>query len=125
MDASAENVQAARFFLLRQGLAGRVRLLVGDAVRVLDRLPGPFDLVFNDVDKEQYPRILPKILRRLRAGGILVTDNMLWEGRVVRGDRSASTRGVIRYTEMLYASKGLLTTMLPIRDGVTITVKLG
>ena len=124
-DASRENAQAARFFFLRQGIAGRIRFLVGNALDLLGRLPGPFDLVFNDADKEEYPRILPGILRRLRPGGILVTDNMFWDGRVVRGDRSESTRGIVRYTQKLYASKSLLNTMLPIRDGVTISVKLG
>ncbi len=123
-DASEANARAARSFFLRQGIAGRIRFLVGDALKILDRLPGPFDLVFNDVDKEEYPQVLPRILRRLRRGGILVTDNMLWDGRVVQGDRTESTRGVIRYTGMLYASKDLLTTILPIRDGVTISVKL-
>jgi predicted O-methyltransferase YrrM len=123
-DTSEENAREAAGFFRRQGLQGRIRYLVGEALELLDRLPGPFDMILNDVDKEEYPRALPKILPRLRRGGILVTDNMLWEGRVVEGDMSPSTQGVRRYTRMLYGSRDLLTSMLPIRDGVTISVKL-
>lgn len=123
-DASAENAQAARSFFQRQGIAGRIQYLVGDALEILGRLRGTFDIILNDVDKEDYPRVLPKVLPRLRRGGILVTDNMLWNGWVVQGDRSGSTRGVARLTRMLYASEDLLTTLLPIRDGLTISVKI-
>ena len=124
IDTSEENAEEAAFYFARQGIQRRIRYLVGNALDLIDRLPGPYDIILNDVDKEDYPRILRKIVPRLRRGGILVTDNMLWNGRVVQGDKSASTRGVLQYTKMLYASKELLTTMLPIRDGVTISVKL-
>ena len=123
-DGSEENAQAARSFFRRQGIAGRIQYIVGDALEILGGLRGTFDIILNDVDKEDYPRVLPKVLPRLRRGGILVTDNMLWNGWVVQGDRSASTRGVARLTRMLYASEDLLTTLLPIRDGLTISVKI-
>ena len=123
-DGSEENAQAARYFFRRQGIAGRIQYIVGDALEILGGLRGTFDIILNDVDKEDYPRVLPKVLPRLRRGGILVTDNMLWNGWVVQGDRSASTRGVARLTRMLYASEDLLTTLLPIRDGLTISVKI-
>jgi len=123
-DASEENAQAARRFFKRQGIAGRIQYIVGDALEVLGGLRGTFDIILNDVDKEDYPRVLPMVLPRLRRGGILVTDNMLWNGWVVQGDRSESTRGVIRLTRMLYGSRDLLTTLLPIRDGVTVSVKI-
>ncbi len=124
IDGDAENARAARHFFQRQGIQRRIRYIVGDALEVVGRLRGPFDIVLNDVDKEEYPQVLPKVLPRLRRGGILVTDNMLWNGWVVQGDRSESTRGVLGLTRMLYGSKALLTTLLPIRDGLTISVKL-
>ncbi len=124
IDTSEEHAEEAAFYFARQGIQRRIRYLVGNALDLIDRLPGRYDIILNDVDKEDYPRIFRKILPRLRRGGILVTDNMLWNGRVVQGDKSASTRGVLRYTKMLYASKDLLTTMLPIRDGVAISVKI-
>ncbi len=124
-DTSQEHADEAAFYFKRQGIQQRIRFLVGDALDLIDRLPGTFDIVLNDVEKEDYPRAFRKALPRLRRGGILVTDNMLWEGRVVQADESPSTRGVRRYTKMLYGSGDLLTTLLPIRDGVTLTVKLG
>jgi predicted O-methyltransferase YrrM len=124
VDGDRENAQAARYFFQRQRIAGRIRYIVGDGLEVARRLRGTFDIVLNDVDKEDYPRVLPVVLPRLRRGGILVTDNMLWNGRVVRGDRSESARGVRGLTRLLYTSDRFLTTLLPIRDGVTISVKL-
>jgi predicted O-methyltransferase YrrM len=124
IDSSRENAEEAAFYFRRQGIERQIRFLVGDALNVINRLPGHFDIILNDVNKEDYPRALRKILPRLRRGGILVTDNMLWDGRVVQVGRSASTRGVLRYTKMLYGSKDLLTAMLPLRDGVAVSVKL-
>ena len=124
IDSSPENAQEAASYFRRQGVQRRIRFLVGDALKLVDRLPGAFDIILNDVEKEDYPRVFRKVLPRLRRGGILVTDNMLWDGRVVQENESPSTRGVRRYTRMLYGCKDLLTTMLPIRDGVTISVKL-
>ena len=123
-DTSQENADEATFYFRHQRIQRRIRFLVGDALDLIDRLPGTFDIILNDVDKEDYPRAFRKILPRLRRGGILVTDNMLWDGRVVQEDRSPSTRGVLRYTKMVYGSKELLTTLLPLRDGVAVSVKL-
>jgi len=124
IDTSRENAKEAAFYFRRQGIQRRVRFLVGDALELIERLPARFDIILNDVDKEDYPRAFRKILPRLRRGGILVTDNMLWDGRVVHNDGSPSTRGVVRYTKMLYGSRNLLTTLLPIGDGVAISIKL-
>ena len=94
-------------------------------LQIVQGMAGPFDLIFVDVDKEQYPASLPLTLPRLRRGGLLITDNMLWQGRVVNPDPSeASTRGIQEYTRLLYETAGLYTTILPVRDGLAVSLKL-
>ncbi|HEV8662242.1 MAG TPA: O-methyltransferase [Candidatus Methylomirabilis sp.] len=124
VDGSAENAAIAAEVFRRAEIADRVRFEVGDALALLDRTPGPFDLIFNDIDKEQYPPAFPKLLPRLRPGGLLITDNLLWSGRVATEEPPApSTRAVQEYTRLLYASPELLTVILPLRDGVGLSLR--
>jgi predicted O-methyltransferase YrrM len=125
VDGSAENAAKAGEAFRRAGIGDRVRFEVGDALALLDRTPGPFDLIFNDIDKEQYPEAFPKLLLRLRRGGLLLTDNLLWSGRVATEEPAApSTLGVREYTRLLYASPELLTVIVPLRDGVGVSLRL-
>src|SRR5713101_6908262 len=83
-DGSPDNARRALAYFRRAGVASRIHILVGDAVALIDSVPGKFDLIFNDVDKQQYPAVFRKALPRLRRGGLLVADNTLWSGRVAR-----------------------------------------
>lgn len=124
VDGSAENAALAAETFRRAGIAEKVRFEVGDALALLDRTPGSFDLIFNDIDKEQYPAALPKILPRLRRGALLLTDNLLWSGRVATEEPAASRTLAIReYTRLLYASPDLLTVIVPLRDGVGVSLR--
>jgi predicted O-methyltransferase YrrM len=126
IERSAENARLAREWLGRTGLDDKVEFIVGDALEVVAGLPGPFDLIFVDVDKEQYPASFSLTVPRLRPGGLLITDNILWSGRVLAPDPAeASTRGVQEYTRLIYENSRLYTTMLPVRDGLAISLKLG
>lgn len=125
IERSADNVRLGEEWLARGGLAEKVAFVVGDALRVIEEVPGPFDLIFVDVDKEQYPASLPLSLPRLRRGGLLITDNILWKGRVLVPEPSeASTRAIQEYTRLLYETPGLYTTILPVRDGIAVSLKL-
>jgi predicted O-methyltransferase YrrM len=120
----ARSAEAAQW-LQRGGLAPRVRYEVGDACQAIARYPGPFDIVFIDIDKEGYPDALKLAVPRLRKGGLIITDNVLWSGRVLRpeaGDRD--TAAVLEYTRRALAAPELLTTILPLRDGVAVSLKL-
>lgn len=119
-----DNAELARRFLKRGGLLSRTRIEVGDALQIIDRLPGTFDLIFIDVEKEMYPRALKKALSRVPVGGLIVTDNVLWSGRFLEGDREPSTLGVQTFLRDSYRSRRLWTTVLPLRDGVALSVKL-
>jgi predicted O-methyltransferase YrrM len=123
-EGDPENSALAMRYLRRARLAARVTPLVGDALGHLARERGTFDVILNDIDKWQYPEVLPLARKKLRRGGLLITDNMLWGGRVLkkRGDRN--TRGIQELTRLLKQAPDFHTTLLPIRDGVTVSLKL-
>jgi len=91
---------------------------------ILDEITGEFDIVFNDIEKEDYPRVIDKAYGKLRPGGLFITDNVLWHGRVLSQDNSPATEGVREFTRLLTSHKGFYTTILPIRDGLSISLKL-
>jgi len=127
-DGSAENTSLAKDFLARAGLGGRFRFETGDGRQILrhalERGDGiPVDVVFNDIDKEQYPDVLPLARKALRPGGLLISDNMIWSGRVTEPDPDAATRGILELTRSLRAATDFTTTLIPLRDGVTVSVK--
>ncbi len=118
------NSALAMRYLRRARLGGRVRPLVGDALELLARERGTFDVILNDIDKWQYPEVFPLARRKLRRGGLLITDNMLWHGAVLRKRVDRNTRGIQELTRLLYRAPDFCTTLLPIRDGVTVSLKL-
>jgi predicted O-methyltransferase YrrM len=123
-EGSAKNMAQAREFFRRGGVRCRVRFEEGDAFEILDRLPGEFDIIFNDVDKDQYPTAFHKGVPRVRKGGYFLSDNMLWGGRVVDDVSHPTTRGVLELTGLLFQAPNLYTMILPIRDGVSVSLKL-
>jgi predicted O-methyltransferase YrrM len=99
---------------------------VGDAIATLQKYPGPFDIVFIDIDKHGYPDALELARSRVRVGGYIITDNVLWSGKVtapVAAD-DANTAGVVRYNREAFDAPDLATTILPLRDGVALSLKL-
>lgn len=124
-EASTERATQARDFLGRAGLGERIRVEVGDALELARSRCDEFDVVFNDVDKESYPEVLPLAESRLRPGGLFVSDNMLWFGKVVEdGSTDAATRGVRELTRRLAESRRFATAWIPLRDGISMAVKL-
>lgn len=122
-DGDAQNAERAKAYFRRAGVAGRVQVLVGNSLELIDGVAGRFDMIFNDVDKHQYPEAFRKSLPRLNQGGLLVADNTLWSGRVTRKAKDASTEGIVEFNRMSYASRELFTVLIPLRDGVTICRK--
>ncbi len=121
-DGSAALSADARSYLTRAGVAARVRFAIGSALELFAAEPGPFDLVFCDVDKEEYPRVPELALPRLRPGGLLVFDNALWHGRVTADPPAdAATAAVQALNRQLADHAGFETVILPLRDGVSIS----
>ena len=122
-EGSLENVSQAKKFFKKGGIEKRVKMEIGNALEIIDRTPGPFDIVFIDIDKQDYPAAFQRALPKLRRGGLLIADNVLWFGRVITGDRDATTEGIREFTRLIYNTKDLLTTVMPLRDGVSISIK--
>jgi predicted O-methyltransferase YrrM len=120
----AELSNKARVHLRRLGYAEIVQYHVAEAVKTLGSTPGPFDLIFNDIDKAAYPEALSVIEQRLRPGGMLIVDNMFLGGGIFESsDRSASTAGVRELTSRINASQDWIGSIVPIRDGLLLAYR--
>lgn len=123
-DGDSKNAERARGYFERAGVADRISIKTGDALELLSEQKQEFDIIFNDVDKEDYPRVFRLAVPRLRKGGLFVTDNVLWSGRVVEKNPTESrTKAIVEFNRLLYNSPDLFTTILPIRDGVAVAMK--
>ena len=137
-DGSQENADRAASYLACGGIADRIDYRVGNALEIIDETEGEFDIIYNDIDKDGYPEAFHKAIPRLRSGGLFITDNMLWMGRVVTQEPGgpsegldereqwffhAATIGVRELTRLLYSSPDVFTTIIPLRDGVSVAVK--
>jgi predicted O-methyltransferase YrrM len=123
-DSDPKNAEKARRYFERAGVASRITILTGDALELLSEQKQLFDIVFNDVDKEDYPRVFRLALPRVRKGGLFVTDNVLWSGKVAQSTPAEpTTKAILEFNRLLYNSPDLLTTVLPIRDGVAVALK--
>ena len=108
----------------RLGFDGLVKYHVAEAIETLRQAPGPFDLIFNDIEKQDYPASLSVIRQKLRHGGVLIIDNVLWSGRIFRKtDKSPATQGVRQFTEMITHDPEWIVSLLPIRDGLIVALK--
>jgi len=115
----------ARRYLDALGLTAQVRFTVGEAIDTLRATQGPFDLIFNDIDKAAYPASLDVIEQRLRPGGVLLLDNALWSGRIFdEADQSEATRGVREVVRLVTTSPQWLATIVPIRDGLLFATRV-
>jgi predicted O-methyltransferase YrrM len=129
MEKDPDRARTARANFERAGLADRVGVLVGDAQVTIAKVAGPFDLIFQDGSKPLYVTLLDTLVGLLRPGGLLVTDNVLWDGEVVPGfvdppkRETTDTRAIAEYNQRLNAHAQLITATIPLRDGVAISVK--
>ena len=124
-----KRIPLARENFARAGAQDRITLLEGDAIEILQELVGSYDLIFMDAAKGQYINFLPDILRLLSPGGLLVSDNVLQDGDIIQSRFAVTRRNRTihaRMREYLYELKhhpGLETVILPVGDGVTLSVK--
>ncbi|HZP84150.1 MAG TPA: class I SAM-dependent methyltransferase [Chthonomonadaceae bacterium] len=119
-----ELSQKARGYLGRLGYGGIVQFHIGEAVETLRNTAGPFDLMFNDIDKQGYPASIPVIKEKLRPGGVLLIDNMLWHGAIFdEADQSPDTLGIHEVTRLLTQDPDFIASLVPIRDGVIMAYR--
>lgn len=124
-DGDPANAAKADDYLKRAGVRDRVEILVGNSLDLIDQVEGEFDIVFSDVDKHYYPEVHRKVSGRVRVGGLFVTDNVLWSGRVTESSvRDRDTEGVRLFNEMLCSDDRYCSTIIPLRDGVAVGLRV-
>jgi caffeoyl-CoA O-methyltransferase len=123
-EGSRENSERARDYFKRADLLERVELNVGDALEIARGLTGFFDVVFCDIDKHDYPKALPIARAKLRIGGYFICDNMLRRGTVLSPGSDDDTLGIVELTSQLMKAADFVTTILPLRDGVSLSLRV-
>lgn len=124
IDDDPANLARAEAWFDRASLPVRFIYYTGDALEVAARLRGTYDIVFNDIDKEDYPQTVAPAARLLRPGGLFITDNVLWSGRVFDSSADPATEGIRGFTRKLYRDHRFFTTIVPLRDGLAIATRL-
>ena len=130
MEYDAARAARARDHFAAAGVADRVSVIVGDATRFLHKVAGPFDFIFQDSDKQLYEPMLDRLIELLRPGGLLVADNILWNGEVIPGYvankkySEEDTSAIVSFSKRLAGDSRLYTSFLQVGDGVSVSVKL-
>lgn len=122
-DGDPKNAAKAKRFFDRAGVSPRIAVRVGDALEILSEQKDAYDIIFNDIDKTDYPRVIRLALPRLKSGGLFISDNVLWSGKVCKPKPDAHTQAILEFNRTIYASPDLFTTILPLRDGLAVCVK--
>jgi predicted O-methyltransferase YrrM len=122
-ELSAENIRLAEQFLSRAGVWDRVAYHQEEARAALQQVGGVWDIIYNDIDKEGYPDTIELAYQHLRRGGLFITDNIFWHGRIFNGQDDAATLGVIEFTRRILAHPGFTTTIYPVRDGIAVALR--
>ncbi len=133
-DGSRKNADEARGYFARAGVADRIQIHVGDAIEILSERKEQFDVLFCDIDKHDYPRAARMAPERVRPGGLFITDNTLWRGDVVYAAGNPDFKpehapdqklqAIVEFNELLYQSPDWYTTIVPLRDGVTVAMRV-
>lgn len=122
-DFEEKNRKLAEANFEKAGKSALMEFRVGDALKLLGEETQPYDIIFNDVDKEFYPQLVEPVYRLLRKGGLFITDNTLWYGRVAAGHNDEPTGAVREFNKRIMAHNGFLSVQLPLRDGVGVCIK--
>ena len=118
-----ENLALAKDWFQRGEISSRATFHQGDALEILEGLDGEFDIIFNDVSKTHYPEVFKKAGPRLRSGGLLISDNVLWHGQVVESQPDEDTHSILEYNRLIFESPDFFSSIIPIRDGISISLK--
>ena len=124
IDINDEIEEFARYYMARSGLERRIVFHIGDACEIIPRLEGMFDLVFIDADKRQYSRYYRLVFDKVRPGGLIVADDVLWDGKVLETDsRDAQTKGILEFNDLVQKDERVENILLPLRHGLMLIRK--
>ena len=123
LDINEETNKVARSFVERSKYADKIEFHLGQAVDVIPTLPETFDLVFIDADKTNYSNYYNLVFDKLRPGGFILADNVLWSGKVLLDEKDESTQALHDFNKMVKADSRVSNVLLPIRDGLMVVRK--
>ncbi len=126
IDKNEELLEIQNKYFEKSGLKNQIRQYTGNALTIIPKLKIEFDLIFLDADKENYVKYLELISPILKPGGVLLTDNVLWHGKILESSKNQDriTRLIDSFNKKILENKSLKTVMLPLRDGISLTIKL-
>lgn len=126
IDINEELETMATSYFAKTGKEKQITMHIGNALELIPSLKGEFDLVFIDADKENYVNYFNLVINRIRKGGIIIADNVLWSGHVLKKteEMDEETRGLIQYAETVNADTRVMNVLLPVRDGLMLSLKL-
>jgi len=123
-EMSQEHSNQAKDYFEKGGQINKVKFLLGNALELIDQVKEKLDIVFIDIEKEDYPKAYEKAKAKLKAGGLLIADNVLWFGRVLnQTPDSSATAGIQKFNELLANDPDFEQVILPIRDGIAVCRK--
>ena len=124
-DFKEENKKLAEEYFKRAEIKTNIDFRLGNGLEILNASEGEFDIIFNDVEKEDYPEVIEKAIPKLRKGGLLITDNTLWYGKVTKNrKKDYQTRGSREFNKLSFNDERVMSVILPLRDGITVSLKI-
>lgn len=124
LDINEELEQRVRNYFDEAGLTAKIRYEIGNALEIIPTLHETFDLVFIDADKENYSLYFDLVIDKVRPGGIILADNVLWSGKVIQEKQDKDTRALVEFNKKIQGDKRVENVLLPIRDGIFIIRKV-
>lgn len=124
IDVNEELASIQRRYFNASGYGAQIKQHLGNAANIIPTLSGTFDFVFIDADKEQYPLYFDLIVDRVRTGGLIIADNVLWSGKVIEKATDEATQSLQLFNKKVVDDTRVETVILPIRDGLTLMRKI-
>ncbi|MDP4267919.1 MAG: O-methyltransferase [Bacteroidota bacterium] len=125
IEKNVELEDLIRKYIEKAGAGKKINLYIGDATELIDKINIIFDIVFIDADKQNYPLYYDLAIKKLRKGGLIIADNVLWNGKVLEKfkDNDLETKGVVEFNEKVKNDDNVVQLLLPIRDGLMVIMK--
>ncbi len=123
LDIQEETNSVARSFVERTEYAEKIEFHLGNAVDIIPKLPETFDLVFIDADKPNYSNYYNLVFDKVRSGGFIIADNVLWSGKVLEKEQDENTKALHEFNQMVLADERVSNVLLPVRDGLMVVCK--
>ncbi|MGB3869924.1 MAG: O-methyltransferase [Flavobacteriales bacterium] len=125
IDIDPSLMEMVRRYVLKGGMKDKITMHHGPALEVIPNLQAPFDLVFIDADKENYPNYFDAVIDKVRPGGLIIADNVLWSGNVLtpKNEQDEQTRALVEYARRVHGDGRVEAVMVPMRDGLLVARK--